>query len=134
MDPDCIFCKIVAGELPNHTIYEDDNYLVFLDINPLTRGHAEVIPKKHYRWVWDHPRVGEYFEVAKKVIEAQKKAFDTDWVIGLQVGESVPHAHIQLVPRRDDDGHGNFIRGELKTNPSPEELAETAGLIRKELT
>ncbi len=95
---DCIFCKIAAGEIPCHKVYEDADYLAFLDINPLSPGHALVITKKHYRWVWDVPTVGQYFEVAKKVALAQKKAFGTDLIIAKVLGEDVPHAHIQVYP------------------------------------
>lgn len=94
----CIFCKIVKGEIPSYKVYEDENFLVFLDINPQSPGHVQVIPKEHYRWVWDVPNIGEYFEVAKKIALAQKKAFDTDYVLSKTVGEEVPHAHIWVFP------------------------------------
>ncbi len=58
---DCIFCKIVSGDIPAHKIYEDEKYLAFIDIHPQTPGQVQVIPKEHYRWVWDMPNVGEYF-------------------------------------------------------------------------
>ncbi|OHA58832.1 MAG: hypothetical protein A2571_00400 [Candidatus Vogelbacteria bacterium RIFOXYD1_FULL_44_32] len=90
----CIFCKIVAGEIPAHKVYEDDHFLAFLDINPVSAGHVQVIPKTHYRWVWDVPNVGEYFEIVRKIALAQKKAFATDFVLSKIVGEDVPHAHI----------------------------------------
>lgn len=94
----CIFCKIVKGEIPSYKVYEDDNFLAFLDINPESPGHTLVIPKTHYRWVWDVPNAGEYFEVAQKIAHAQMKAFETDWIISKIVGEEVPHAHIWLIP------------------------------------
>ena len=106
---DCIFCKIVKGEIPCHKIYEDDDFLAFLDIRPLNPGHALVIPKKHYRWVWDVENIGKYYEAAQKVVNAQRKAFGTDFVVSLVVGEEVPHAHILLVPRLEGDGHGSSI-------------------------
>ena len=62
----CIFCKIINKEIPCTKIYEDENFLAFLDINPLSPGHTQIIPKKHYRWVWDIENIGEYFEVVKK--------------------------------------------------------------------
>ena len=95
---DCIFCKIIKGEIPCHKVYEDDNFLAFLDINPKSPGHTQVIPKKHYRWVWQVPNVGEYFEVARKVALAQGKAFDTDWILSKIIGDEVPHAHIWVFP------------------------------------
>jgi histidine triad (HIT) family protein len=97
-DPNCIFCKIVAGEIPAHKVYEDDNFLAFLDIHPLAPGHTLVIPKEHHRWVWDVPEAGDYFEVVKKVANALKTAFSTDFVLAKIVGEEIPHAHIWIYP------------------------------------
>lgn len=105
----CVFCKIVAGEIPSHKVYEDDNFLAFLDIRPLNIGHTLIIPKKHYRWVWDVPNIGEYYKVVGKIANALKKAFETDYVVSLVFGEEVEHAHIWLVPRFPDDGHGTSI-------------------------
>ncbi len=108
---DCIFCKIIKREIPAHIVYEDENFLAFLDINPQSPGHTQVIPKKHYRWVWDLPAVseqsddgrecpniGDYFRVVRKIAIAQQKAFDTDWIISKIVGDEVPHAHIWVFP------------------------------------
>jgi histidine triad (HIT) family protein len=97
-DPNCIFCKIVAKEIPSHIVYEDDSFFAFLDIKPQSPGHVQVVPKDHYRWVWDVPNVGEYFSVASKIANAQRKAFDTDWVLSKIVGDEVPHAHIWIFP------------------------------------
>ena len=90
----CVFCKIVRGDIPSYKVYEDDHFLAFIDINPQSSGQVQVVPKEHYRWVWDVPNVGDYFEVARKIALAQKKAFDTDEVFAKVVGEEVPHAHI----------------------------------------
>ena len=100
-DTNCIFCKIVNKEIPAHIVYEDDNFLAFLDINPQSPSHTQVIPKKHYRWVWDVPNTGEYFEIAKKIALAQRKAFNTDFVLSRIVGDEVHHAHIWVFPNRD---------------------------------
>ena len=114
MEHSCIFCKIVTGEIPATKVYEDDNFLAFLDIRPMGPGHTQVIPKQHYRWVWDVPNAGELFEVAKKIALAQKKAFGAD-IIHLQIyGEEVAHAHIWVWPEstgdeKDFDGNANKI-------------------------
>ena len=97
----CIFCKIVKGEILSYKVYEDNDFLAFLDINPKSAGHTQVIPKKHERWVWDTENTGEYFEVAKKIALAQRKAFDTDWILSKIVGDEVPHAHIWVYPNKD---------------------------------
>ena len=97
-DSDCIFCKIAKGEIPAYKVYEDDDFLAFLDINPQSPGHVQVITKKHYRWVWDVPNVGEYFEVVRKIAKAQQKAFDTDFILSKIIGDEIPHAHIWIFP------------------------------------
>lgn len=98
MKTDCIFCKIVAKEIPNYTIYEDDSFLAFLDINPLSPGHALIIPKEHHRWVWDVEDTSAYFGIAKKIALAQRTVFGTDAIQSKIVGEQVPHAHIWVFP------------------------------------
>ncbi len=95
---DCIFCKIVKGEIPANKVYKDDKFLAFLDINPLSPGHTLVIPKDHYRFVWDVPNAGEYFEVTKKIAKAQQKAFGTDVIWSKIMGDEVFHAHIWVFP------------------------------------
>ena len=94
----CIFCKIIKGEIPSYKVYEDKNFLAFLDARPQAPGHTLTIPKKHYRWVWDIPNVGEYFEVVRKIALAQKKAFETELVRSNIYGEEVPHAHTSTWP------------------------------------
>ena len=94
----CIFCKIVKKEIPASIVYEDENFLGFLSIDPMSPGHTLVIPKEHYRWVWDVPNAGEYFEIVKKIALAQKKAFNTEFVLSKIVGEEVHHAHIWVFP------------------------------------
>jgi histidine triad (HIT) family protein len=103
----CIFCKIIAGEIPSHKVYEDEHFLAFLDIHPQSPGHALVIPKEHYRWVWDVPNAGDYFEVVKKIAKAQQKAFETDWILSKSVGEEVEHAHIWVFPNSNVKGDKN---------------------------
>lgn len=92
---DCIFCKIVAGEIPSYKIYEDEKYLAFLDIYPSAEGHTLVIPKKHVEWVWDHDQVGEYFEVVRKIAKHLRE-ISGDIVRSNIDGWQIPHAHIHL--------------------------------------
>jgi len=126
MEKDCIFCKIVKGEIPCTKIYEDENFLAFLDIRPVGPGHTQVIPKKHYRWVWDLPaqagvlgNLGEYFMVAQKIALAQKKAFNADIIRSQVYGEEIPHAHIWVWPEavgdeKDLKGNAEKIISALK--------------------
>ncbi|OHA26703.1 MAG: hypothetical protein A3C06_00100 [Candidatus Taylorbacteria bacterium RIFCSPHIGHO2_02_FULL_46_13] len=103
----CIFCKIVSGEIPSHKVYEDKDFFAFLDIHPQSPGHTQVIPKNHVRWVWDVPNVGEYFEVVRKIAKAQQKSFETDWILSKIIGDEVPHAHIWIFPNDNVKGNKN---------------------------
>ncbi len=100
---ECVFCKIARKEIPAEVIYEDDDFIAFLDIKPLGPGHAQVIPKKHYRWVWDVPNAGKYFEVVKRIALAQKKVFKADIARSQIYGEEIPHAHIWVWPETVGD-------------------------------
>jgi histidine triad (HIT) family protein len=113
---DCVFCKIVKKEIPAHIVYEDEDFLAFLDIRPESPGHTLIIPKEHYRWVWDVPNLGEYFEAAGKIARAQRKAFGQEKIVSRIVGEEIPHAHIWLIPdwaakgdKMDFEGNKNKI-------------------------
>jgi histidine triad (HIT) family protein len=108
---DCIFCKIVNKEIPAHIIYEDDDFIAFLDIHPHTPGHVQVIPKQHVRWVWDLPDVGTYFEVVRKIALAERKAFNTEWILSKIVGDEIPHAHIWVFPNSEVKGDKNDFEG-----------------------
>lgn len=128
---ECVFCKIIKGEIPSNKIYEDNSYLAFLDIRPLNPGHTLVIPKKHYRWVWDVEDIGRYFKVVQKIVKGLKKTFNTEYVVSLIFGEEVPHAHIWLVPRLKNDGHGGAINLRNVKTISKEEMEDIAKKIRK---
>jgi histidine triad (HIT) family protein len=132
----CIFCDIVAGKNPHYFVYEDDNYLAFLDKYPLNPGHTQLIPKKHYRWIWDMEKadVGFIFMKARRIARALEKAFSTDWVIADTGGIGVPHAHIHLIPRFEDDGHGELPDPKILREISEEEMERIASEIRLALT
>lgn len=108
---DCVFCKIVRGEIPAHKVYEDEQFLAFLDIHPQSPGHTQVIPKQHYRWVWDVPNAGAYFEVAQKIAKAEQKAFSTDWILSKTVGDEVEHAHLWVFPNNKVAGDSMDLEG-----------------------
>ncbi len=127
---DCIFCKIVKGEIPCHKIYENSEFLSFLDINPLNPGHTLVIPKKHYRLVWDVPNGKEYFEVVKKIAKVLQKSMKTEWVFCAVAGTEIPHSHIHLIPRFENDGHEEFVKWNAVKKLSKEEMENIAEKIR----
>lgn len=112
MNADCIFCKIVAGELPSTTIYADDLVQAFMDINPIVHGHALVIPKQHYETLPEAPEeaLARCVAVAKRIALAQYDALDAEGVNlhqanGAVAGQVVPHLHFHVIPRYADDGH-----------------------------
>ena len=98
---DCIFCKIVAGKIPATKVYEDAEFLAFMDINPRSPGHVQVIPKAHHRWVWDFPNISAYFEVVQKIAKAMQKAFH-EAIRSRIEGDEVPHAHVWLFPSPEE--------------------------------
>jgi histidine triad (HIT) family protein len=130
---ECIFCRIVKGELPAWKVYEDEKFLAFLDIRPLNPGHTMVIPKAHHRWVWDIPNIGAYYEVIAKIVRAIRQALKTEWVVSLVFGEEIQHAHVWLVPRFADDGHGGSINLAAVKKLSRDQMAGIAEKIRANL-
>lgn len=126
----CIFCKIISGTVPADVIYEDEHAIAFLDIFPRNPGHVQVVPKKHFRWVWDIEPIAAFMNAVQKVARAQKKAFDTELIIGLVAGEEVPHAHFWLVPRMPGDGHGGTLNAGLVKKMSESEMRDVAQKIR----
>lgn len=95
-----IFSRIIKGEIPSYKIAEDDNYFAFLDINPLTKGHALVIPKKEVDYIFDidDQTLSGMMVFAKKVAKAIEKTVPCKRIGIAVLGLEVPHAHIHLVP------------------------------------
>lgn len=106
----CVFCKIVAGEIPAHKVFENKKILAFLDINPVNEGHVLVIPKEHYRWMYDVPDslLAEVFVESKKIMKKLKEVMNADFVASSVVGLDAPHFHVHLIPRYHTDGLKNF--------------------------
>jgi histidine triad (HIT) family protein len=127
-----IFSKIVAGDIPAHKVAETEDFLAFLDVNPLVEGHVLVIPKKEtdYLFDLDNEQYAGLLLFAKIVAEGLKKAVPCKRIGVAVIGLEVPHAHIHLVPLNQMNDI-NFSREKLKS--SQEELAATAEKIRKEL-
>jgi histidine triad (HIT) family protein len=133
----CIFCKIIAREIPGAIVFEDDISIAFLDITPLFPGHVLLAPKGHAQTLTDLPAesVGPLFLNAQKLTRAVETAMSvTGSFIGInnRVSQSVPHLHIHIVPRKPKDGLRGFF---WPKNPysSPEHLKETAEKIRAAL-
>ena len=100
---ECVFCKIIKGEMPCYKVYEDSLFLGFLDIFPLSKGNTLLIPKKHYRWVNDVVEFGAYWEAARKIAQSMGKKLGATSISYLTFGEEVPHAHIRIIPRYSNE-------------------------------
>jgi histidine triad (HIT) family protein len=130
---DCIFCKIVRKELPSYLVFEDENFIAFLDIRPLNPGHTLVSPKKHHRWVWDVPEAGGYFETVRMIAKALQKEMNTEWIVADIGGMGVAHAHVHVVPRFAGDGHGEFVNPKNVKDIPPDQMKKLAERIRSGL-
>jgi len=131
---DCIFCKIVRGEIPCYKVYEDTDFLGFLDIKPLNPGNSLLIPKQHYRWVYDVPNFGDYFEIAKKIALATIPIVQAEAVSFVTLGFEVPHAHIRIIPRFQNDGHHHGIDTLAIVEQSPEDMKQISTKIFKQIS
>ena len=108
MKDDCIFCKINKKDIPSYTIYEDDLFRVFLDIEPITNGHVLLVPKTHYENLFDLPEdmIPKIYETVKKVNDILKEKLDCEGLTLIQnngLGQDVKHYHLHLIPRYPHD-------------------------------
>lgn len=132
-DPDNIFAKILNGDIPSHTIFEDDTVKVIMDVMPQADGHALVIPKATSRNLLDADAegLGAVFQVVQKIAQAAKQAFEADGVTVQQFneaagGQSVFHLHVHVIPRHD----GMPLRGHAGGMADQDVLAEHAARYR----
>ncbi|WP_135665070.1 HIT family protein [Halorhabdus rudnickae] len=110
---DCVFCAIVAEELPSHTVHETEDTLAFLDANPLAKGHTLVVPKAHHQRLVDVPTetATEFYDTIHEVVPAVEAAVNAPATTvainnGTEAGQEVPHVHAHVVPRFDGDSGG----------------------------
>ena len=111
IDENCIFCKIAAGEIPSATLYEDDDFRVILDLGPASKGHALILPKNHYRNLYDidDEVASKAILLAKKMITKLTDVLNCDGYNIVQnneeaAGQTVFHFHMHIIPRYKDDG------------------------------
>ena len=114
MNDDCVFCKIVAGELPAPIVFEDDLTLAFLDHRPVFPGHCLLVPKTHFETLVDLPAalVGPFFSNAQLLAQSVEQALEAHGTfvgINNRVSQSVPHLHVHIIPRRRKDGLRGFF-------------------------
>ena len=100
---DCLFCKIIKGELPSFKIYENDKVLAFLDLSHFVDGHTIVIPKVHFEYVWDIDYPTEYYTALQKIANHYRNNLGYQFVDSMTLGRKVPHAHTHLIPHNGDN-------------------------------
>lgn len=118
MSKECIFCKIVKGEIPCDKIWEDENFLAFLDINPNAEGHTLVIPKEHFEkindleGIYSEKFISAISEVGKILMEKyNSEGFNVVLNNGKSAGQIVPHVHFHVLPRKEGDNKKGLVIG-----------------------
>lgn len=128
MSDECVFCKIIEGEIPAYKVYEDENVLAFLDANPVSKGHTLVVPKKHVEDIHGTEDMIYMWEAIVKVTDAidealEPEGFNIDQNNGEVAGQEVFHMHFHVTPRyTGDEIELNYDRTELEEGES---IAET---------
>lgn len=131
---DCIFCKIAQGEIPSKTIYEDEKFRVILDLGPIARGHALILPREHAANLYELPdeTAAAAFVLAKRIAVTLRDRLKCDGLNLMQnngevAGQTVSHFHLHVIPRYEGDGQElGWVPGE----PTEEELEA----VRREIT
>ncbi len=134
-DDNCIFCKLANGIIPTNSIYEDDNFNVILDMSPATKGHALILPKNHYKNLYELPEeiAADVMKLAKKLAGEMTEKLNADGFNLVQnnnevAGQTVFHFHMHLIPRYEND---NQKIAWVPTSPSGEELTAVKNILTK---
>ena len=134
MKTDCIFCKIIEGKIPSVKIWEDKKHLAILDINPATKGHTLVIPKKHYETIFNMPKklLKETIEVAQKIAKLLKEKLNAEGINLLNSNNKVAqqdvfHYHIHVIPRYSNEE----FKIDFKNKTKNKNLSEVAKQIKQ---
>jgi histidine triad (HIT) family protein len=127
---ECLFCKIVRGEIPCFKIYEDKNFLSFLTIGPVNKGHTLVVPKKHYQTILDIDKneLGKLMEIVQKITPAvikgtKAEGFNIHINNKRAAGQLVDHLHIHIIPRYENDGFQHWPQSSYNKG-EPEKIAK----------
>ena len=136
-EDNCLFCRIVSGEVPATIVYEDEQSLAFLDHRPLFHGHTLLVPRVHVETLGELPvsLVGPFFKTAQllsRVVETALEAEGTFVAMNNRVSQSVPHLHVHVVPRRRKDGLKGFFWPRTKYK-SEDEMVAVKKLIAAEV-
>lgn len=132
-DDNCIFCKLANGVIPTNSIYEDENFNVILDMSPATKGHALILPKDHYKNLYEIPEdtAADVMKLAKKMAVKMTEKLGADGFNLVQnnnevAGQTVFHFHLHLIPRYNDDAQRIAW---VPSEPSAEELVEIRDML-----
>ncbi len=131
----CIYCKVIKGELPSFKVYEDKEFLAFLDIYPHALGHTLIIPKKHVSNILElnDNEAKSLIVVIRKVMhliedKLEPDGFNVGWNHNSAGGQAIPHLHVHIFPRYQNDGGGN-VHSIIK-NPGDRSVEEIAKLFK----
>ena len=134
---DCIFCKIITGEIPARKVHEDDVCIAFLDIQPINIGHTLVVPKEHYTDVTQTPDdlVAHMFTEVKRIGKAAMEAVGADGFnigvnTGAAAGQVIFHTHLHIMPRFEGDGHTHWNKADV----TEEQMDKAENGIKSALT
>jgi len=136
----CIFCRIINGELPCRKVYEDDDVIGILDINPFSKGHVLVIPKKHVVWFheMDEELTSKVFIAVNRICQKIKRAYDVEYIDLFARGMRIPHVHIFIIPKIRNERNVfdmfvdlfSYVQENIKNPFSNEEMDKIAERIR----
>ncbi len=128
---ECLFCKIIKGEVPVDKVYEDDKLMAFLDINPINKGHTLIVPKEHYGKFTetDDKVIGDLMVAAKKIALAMEKGLEVEGVNfginnGQAAGQVVEHTHVHVIPRYSGDGHRLWVGKAYESEQEKSQVVE----------
>ena len=131
-DENCIFCKIANGEIPSRTLYEDDDFRVIMDLAPAPKGHSLILPKDHYKNVYEiaDDTAAKVLPLAKKMATLMTEKLGADGFNIVQnnnevAGQTVFHFHVHLIPRYNDDNQSLVMKPQEMTDAQLDEIRDT---------
>ena len=131
-DENCIFCKIANGEIPSRTLYEDDDFRVIMDLAPATKGHSLILPKDHYKNVYEiaDDTAAKVLPLAKKMATLMTEKLGADGFNIVQnnnevAGQTVFHFHVHLIPRYNNDNQSLVMKPQEMTDAQLDEIRDT---------
>lgn len=138
---ECVFCKIIAGNMPSSKVHEDEICLVFMDIQPVNPGHVLVVPKRHFTDLNDLPPHigGHLFQIAQRIslslpkTNVKNEGVDLFLAHGAAAGQEVFHVHLHVIPRYEEDGFGFRFGPNYRNPPERSELDGIAAQIKQGL-